>query len=464
MSEVAASDRTPLLLALGLGGLCALAVSVYSAPDAALAMAAFLVAVLVFFNRKAALYLIVPAMTLSPDIPMGGLPVRLEDLLMIPLAAGWLAHLCVAKERRGTPVDRLLIAYVLVGVAATIWGGYLGTAHLFTANKYVSATFHLLKRFEFVLLYFIVADTLETPKDVQRMTYVVLLSMVALSVMSLQSFLQNQQIALGPEGAPIHEPGMASLVAVGLAAGLARGASPRGKLFLGAVLAFAVAVLPLSLGRNYMAATLIILLYVGLRQQRWIFAVLPVIAVVAFLVYPTWVTSRILTLGHVFSPTYTVNQSPVAPTSVFYRVSAPLYYATLALGHSPIFGFGPGSRPLGSIDSEYVVQLFYTGLVGLFIFLSFGGRLIRMSRETQAMAGDHGHADLALGFQLVLAGYGIYSIFAASISPTHTGGPFFFIAGLAAVLHRSLARQPNQAVESYRAEGRSLERRMAEAS
>ena len=154
-----------------------------------------------------------------------GVPVRVEDLLMVPLAIGWLAHLCVTHEREGTPLDRLLIAYALVAFAATAWGMHLGTVHLFSVSKYVSSSFQVLKRVEFVLLFLIVADTVRTTRDVRTMSYVLIGSAVALSIYAAQQYANNGAIALGPEGAPIHEPGFASMLTVALALGMS-GARP----------------------------------------------------------------------------------------------------------------------------------------------------------------------------------------------------------------------------------------------
>jgi len=356
---------------------------------------------------------------------------------MVPLAIGWLAHLCVTHDRQRTPLDRLLIAYALVAFAATGWGMHLGTVHLLSVSKYVSSSFQVLKRVEFVLLFLIVADTVRTTRDVRTMSYVLLGSAVALSIYAAQQYANNGSIALGPEGAPIHEPGFASMLTVALALGMMRGATTSGKLMLAAVVLFGIATLPLSLGRNYIVATALILLYVGWKEQRWIFAVVPILVVLAFLVYPSGITQRISTLQNVLSTNTKLGNTAVAPTSVFFRAEAPLYYAKLALGHSAVFGYGMGVVPLGAVDSEYVIQLAYTGLAGLIIFLIIGVQLFRLTKEARLAANTPFDGGLAFGFQLVIAGYAIYSLFAASVSATHTGGPFFVVAALAGALLRS---------------------------
>jgi hypothetical protein len=305
---------------------------------------------------------------------------------------------------------------------------------LLTVSKYVSTPFFVLKRIELVLMFFIVADTLETLRDVRTMTYVFLASAVALSLFSVWQVHTNQAIALGPEGAPIHEPGFASMVTVALALGMMRGATPAGRIALAAIALFGVATLPLALGRNYMVATLLVLGYVAVREQRWMIVVLPVVIALALVVYPHGIVDRISSLSSVISTSSASGPTSTASASLFFRASAPFYYAAIVLGHSPLLGMGMGSVPLGAIDSEFVIQLYYTGLVGLAVFFLFGVRVWRLTQETQRMAVDPMDSALAYGFQLVLAGYAIYSVFASSISATHTGEPFFVMVGMAAAL------------------------------
>ncbi|HLJ60337.1 MAG TPA: hypothetical protein VKZ50_11465 [bacterium] len=458
MSGHASPGRAPLYIALGLGAIGALAALLLPGAQALLGMIAAAVAVLALLNTRIALYLIVPAMVLSPDLPMHGVAVRSEDLMMVPLVIGWLAHLCVSKMRRQTPFDRILIAYALVGILATVWGSLFGTVHLLTVNKYESSPLHMLKRVEFVALFLIAADTLETLSDVRKMVYVLLGSMVALSLYSLWQYHTNQSIAVGPEGAPYHEPGMASMVAVALALGLMRSSTPTGRVILGGIMMFAIATLPLALGRNYIVATLLILLYVGVKEQRWLLFAVPAIAALALLVYPEGVAHRIVTLQSVLSPDTSSGPTSTASASVFYRAQAPIYYALWALGTSPLLGLGMGSVPLGAIDSEYVTQLFYTGLIGLAIFVIFSMTLFRVIREMSRAATDPVSAGLVQGLGLIVVGYAFYSVFAASISATHTGSPFFVVVAVIGVLYRvlvpaSVTETPRERIGSRRSYG-----------
>ncbi len=437
MIERAEANTTPLLLTVGLGGLIAVSLLLQPPFQGAIVFVAVGAFVLAFFNRRIALYVIVPAMALSPDLPVLGIPVRAEDLLMIALAAGWLAHLCVSKDRQRTSLDNLLVAYFLVGLVATLWGGFQGSVNLFTTDKGLSAPFHLLKRLEFVLLFFIIADTLRTPGEARGFAYGLIASMTVFNIYSLVNYRLNRIAAVGPLGiSGFHEAGVASMIAVPFAISLIPACKLPVRFLVGAVLALSLLVLPLTLGRSFIAITVLILLYVGLFRQRWVLLV-PALMFLGLSLYPSNVTNRIITLQHVLKQDFVAEYED--EVGVRFRTAPPLKFATEALAYSPILGFGMASVSLGEIDSEYGSQLYYTGLVGLGILLLLGLRALRMATEVAAAARDPVDAALARGCQLALMGYAAYSVFGASVSTTHIGGFFFAIVGLIAVLHRSLA-------------------------
>ncbi len=432
-----------LLVAMGLGGLLTLFVALHPGPGIGLGVAAAGVTALAFFNRRAALYLIVPAIALTPEIPFLGVPLRLEDLLMVPLAAGWLAHQCLYKDRQPTVLDRVLLAYLIVGLIATVWGAYLGTVRFSVLSKDTAALFHLLKRLEFVLLVFIMCDTLTTAGDVRRLTYVLMASMCALSAFALVQYLLNpaaEHIAVGPAD-PGHEAGLASMINVALALSLLPAARRWARLLLIAIILFSVAVLPPTLGRNYIATTAIIMLYIGVFHQRWILLFFPLVWLVGLYVYPPEIVKHVLTLKSVFAPNATYAET--AGASLISRLAPPTFYGLLGLGYSPILGFGLASRSLGAFDSEYATQLFYTGLVGLAIFLTLGARLLRLTGEAVRAARTPLQAGVARGFHLIWIAYAVHSVFSPSISASRVGAIFFVVAGLLVALHRSLA-QPTE--------------------
>jgi hypothetical protein len=436
-------NAAPLLLAMGLGGLVAFVFSLQSGPWLGIGILAIAVTGLALFNRRATLYLIAPAIALTPELPFLGVPLRLEDLLMLPLAVGWLAHQCLFRDHRRTPLDRLLLAYLIVGLLATLWGGYLGSVHFGGLSKDTAAPFHMLKRLELLLLFFIISDTLTEARDVQRLTYVMIASMVALSAFALSQYFLNptvvteggaaEHIAVGPAD-PGHEAGFGSMISIALALSLLPAATRSAKLLLIAVVLFSVIALPPTLGRNYMATTAIVMLYIGLFRMRWILLFIPLAWLAALHLYPPEIVKHALTLQHVFAPD--TSGAATSGASVISRSAGPFFFGLLGLGYSPILGFGLASISLGALDSEYATQLYYTGLVGLAIFLLLGARLFRLTREAIQAARDPMQKAMANGFQLVWIAYAVHSVFSPGISASRVGAEFFFMSGLLVVLHR----------------------------
>ncbi len=438
-----------MLAALGLGGLLALFISLYPGPGITMGILGLIaagVAALAFFNRRAALYLMPPAIALTPELPLAGVPLRIEDLLMVPLAAGWLAHLCISKERQRTPLDGWLFAYLFIGLFATVWGANIGSVHIGALSKDAAAPFHLLKRLEFLLLFLIVCDTLRSAVDVRRMTYVLMASMIGLSAFAVLQYQSDGNIAVGPAD-PGHEAGLASMINVALGLSLLPAAKRGVKVLLIAIVVLSLAVLPSTLGRNYIATTTIVMLYIGVFHQRWVLVFFPLGWIAALHLYPPHVVQHVLTLSAVLSPDVTGGHSSGA--SLLSRAGPPATFGLLGLGHSPILGFGLASRSLGAIDSEYATQLYYTGLAGLAIFLMLGARLFGLTRAALSLAGDALNRGIARGFYLIWVAYAVHSAFSPGISASRVGAIFFLVAGLVIVLHRSLAHPVGEAAGEH---------------
>ncbi|HLY24656.1 MAG TPA: hypothetical protein VKT83_19480 [bacterium] len=444
------AERTPLMLALGLAGL--LGVFLVTQPPAVVGatLAAVVVLVLAFFNRMLALYAVAAAAAVSPEIIVGGTSthLRVDAVLMVVFAAVWLLKLAVSSERETSPLDRVVVAYVLVGFASILWGLYIGTAHLTLADKDLSAPLHFLERIEFAFLFFVLVDTLRTADDVRNFTYIMMAALVALSAYSVQQYFSGASpIAAAPGGAPVHEPGWASLLNVTFALSLLPAVRRPGKVLLLAIVCFSLAVLPLTLGRNFMVSTMFVIAFIGVTQQRWLLAFLP-LPLLSWMLYPKVFANRVLSLQHLFSLDPTGTQT--AGASLLSRVIAPVSYTMLSLGYSPLLGFGLAAQPLGAMDSEYVTQLYYTGVIGFVVFIALGSRLFRMSIQTVRAARDPVHCALARAYLLILIAYGFFSALSASISASRAGTFFFIIAGMTAALHRSVTQStsPGQAPPS----------------
>ncbi|MDR7443546.1 MAG: hypothetical protein QN193_10155 [Armatimonadota bacterium] len=399
--------------------------------------------VLAVLNPRGALFLIPPAMALGPEMPLGSVSVRPEDLMLVALVMGWAVRR-VGEKRRGTPLDAPLVVYVLAGIAATLWGAALGTANLWSTHPWTASGFHALKRLELVLLFFVITDLLHTLDDARKLTYVFMASLAALNVYALLRFHETGHMAMGPEGTPIHEPGLAAMLNVGLALGfLVASQRFRTSLLFGGLLLGSLYVLPFSLGRNFLVSTLAMLLLVGLSRKRSLLLLLPVGWFLVPVLFPEHVAARILSLREAFADV-PYSEAYGSGINLPQRFQPGLYYTSRALLQSPLLGWGLASVSLGSVDNEYALQLVTTGLLGFLVFLWIAVTLVRATRSAYraARASNSPALPLVAGLQNCLVGYGLYSLFSPSISAARAGAFFFLLVGLVAVVHRCV----NQAV------------------
>lgn len=396
-----------------------------------------LYALLALLNPQAALYFIPPAMALGPELPLGSVSVRPEDLMLAVVVIGWFLRRA-GTSRVPTPLDRPLVLYAAVGVVATLWGAAIGTANLWSTHPWSASGFHALKRIELVLLFFVLTDSVQTMDEARRLVYVFMASLAGLSAYSLTRFYDTGHIALGPEGTPIHEPGLAAMLNVGLALGFLTASQRfRTSALFGGVVLGSLYVLPHSLGRNFLVATAAMLLLVGLSRKRALLLLLPALWGIAPLVFPPHVVARIQSLRYAFVET-PYSETYGAGVNLYERIQPSLYYTSLALPQSPVFGWGLASVSLGSIDNEYALQLVTTGIVG---FLVFGWLVVALARTTRAayraaQAANSPALPIVAGLQNCLVGYGLYSLFSPSISAARAGAFFFLIVGLVAVVYR----------------------------
>jgi hypothetical protein len=420
----------------------------FASPEAKIVVG-LLYTVLAFVSPRAALFVILPTTAIAGELRAGSVLFRPDDVMMAILAISWVMRRLMSPPRPATPLDKPLLAYAAIGLVATLWGTAIGTADLTGLNKVTASGLHLLKRFEFVIYFFILTDVLRSVADVRRMLYVFMGSLVALSIFSFGRFQATGTIALGPEGTPIHEPGLASMLNIGLALGLiVTSRSVRTNILAGALLLASLWVLPFSLGRNYLSATALMIVIVLFSRKRAMAFMLPLFVVLFYAamlalpstgLFPTNVGQRFSTLGSVFT-----SHASASGVSLVDRLGPAVAHSWEVITSSPLVGWGLGSIALGSMDSEYATQMVYTGILGFAIFIWLVVRIARMvgTAYDVAQAQDSPARPWIAGLQHCLLGYALYSTFSPSISAARAGAFFFTVLGLAAVLYHQVVERP----------------------
>jgi hypothetical protein len=197
--------------------------------------------------------------------------------------------------------------------------------------------------------------------------------------------------------------------------------------------------LPFSLGRNFIVSTIAMLGLVAFSQKRALLLLLPIAWIAAPVVLPPHVLDRLASVRFAFTER---PAERVAGASIYVpsRLAPGLAYGEEVATSSPLLGWGLGSVPLGSVDSEYAGQFIATGFVGFFAFLWLILRIWRVTRDAYraAWAQDSPALPFIAGLQHALLGYALYSVFSPSISAARAGAFFYTIVGLIAVLYRAL--------------------------
>jgi len=138
-------------------------------------MGALVIFIITFLNTEIGLYILILSMLLSPEIGAGtitggggsgrGVAIRLDDLLLVIIGFSWFAKSAVHKDLglfRKTPLNRPIAYYIAVCVFSTTLGVLLGNADPKTGF------FFVLKYFEYFIVFFMVANHLETEEQVKR--------------------------------------------------------------------------------------------------------------------------------------------------------------------------------------------------------------------------------------------------------------------------------------------------------
>ncbi|MFO7899314.1 MAG: O-antigen ligase family protein [Planctomycetota bacterium] len=131
---------------------------------------------LCFAQVKLVLYVLIFACLFSPELQIGTVlgraskrpvTIRVEDILLVVIVITWFARAAVSKElglMLRTPLNRPILAYALLCVLATLLGfGYGWVEPSFGPPLFV------LKYIQYFVLFFVVVNYIETPRDLRRL-------------------------------------------------------------------------------------------------------------------------------------------------------------------------------------------------------------------------------------------------------------------------------------------------------
>jgi len=434
----------PLLIVLFLLITFAIMIPVLSTTKTIVLAAGLVVFVASFASTEIALYILIFSMLLSPEFMIGatggaslgrGVTLRLDDFMLIIIGFSWLAKMSINKELGlflRTPLNRPIAYYIVICLVSTLFGSMFGRVHLKVGF------FFVLKYFEYMIIYFMVVNHLESKRQVRYFLWAMLLTCAIVSVIGIIQIPTGGRITAPFEGAS-GEPntlGGYLLLMVSVVAGLfLTSPSFRNRLIYGLlILLFTIPLIYTQSRTSYLAIIPAVMTFLWLSEKRNLaLAVLILIGISLPFMAPKVAKERV---------SYTFNQGRERidvveiggiklDTSTSARVASWRNASRDWIRH-PLLGYGvTGYR---FVDAQYIRVVTETGLLGLITFLFLILAMFRRTLNTFRESDDSFYSGLSLGFLAGFIGLLFHSIGANTFIIVRIMEPFWFIAAMVSMI------------------------------
>lgn len=418
-----------------------------------LALAIFIIS---FIKIEWGLYLLIFSMLLSPELNISeatraslgrGITLRFEDFLLVVIGLSWFAKNAVNKELGlflKTPLNIAILFYVSICLLSTGVGIFAGRVAPKTGLLFV------LKYIEYFIIFFMIVNHVKDKDQVKRLIFCLLLTCLITSIIGIIQIPGGGRTSAPFEG-EIGEPNTLGgyLLFIGaIATGLiVKSENQRLKILL---LILILIIVPAFLFTQSRSS------YIGLIPTCFMFALFSkrrTIAVglitVAFLLSPFLLPSQIKNrILYTFTQPERSDQVELGGLRLDTSTSARLISVKNILKNfpkHPIVGYGVGGY--GFTDSQFPRILIETGIVGLIAFIYLLYSIFRMAINRMKEVKIPEFKGLALGFLVGFVGLFFHSLGANTFIIVRIMEPFWFLAGIIAVLpalERQSQAQPRE--------------------
>jgi O-antigen ligase len=407
-------------------------------------IAAVVVFIVCFVNTEASLYLLILSMLLSPEIGMGGLAdpsgatvrrgvtIRTEDLLLLVMCFAWLVRSAVHKDLgliRSTPLNGPIAWYTLACIFAT------GMGFIYGYVNGVTGIFYVLKYIEFFVVYFIVANNIESRDRIWRLTVVMLATALVISLIAIAQIPSGGRVTAPFEGERAEPNTLGGyLLFIGcITSGLLLGLRDRmSKMLLAGLLVLMFVPFLATLSRGSFLALPVASIALASLKRRARFgmiAVFVLLAAIGTVAMPQVVKDRIM---------YTFNQGETSHHQVQIgnvrldsSTSARLDSWGVAVSDwadSPVWGYGITGYAF--LDAQYFRILAETGIVGAVTFIALIVAVYRQGFGLYHATTDPLYFGLSIGLISGLTALLVHGISANTFAIVRIMEPFWLFAGL----------------------------------
>ena len=403
-------------------------------------VAGMVIFIISFVSTEFGLFILIFSMLLSPEFVVGttggaslgrGVTLRLDDFLLVIIGFSWLAKMSIHKELGlflRTPLNKPIAFYIIICLVSTLFGAIFGRVNL------VTGFFFVLKYFEYMIVYFIVANHLESNKQVQNYLWAMLITCAIVSLIGIAQIPEGHRVSApfeGEAGEPNTFGGylvfMLSIV-VGL---FLTTPSFRNQLIYGALaVLFATPLFYTQSRSSYLAVIPAMLTFLLLSEKKqWILAAILLLGITLPFIAPQAAKERVM-----YTFTQGQRQKNVVDvggvkldTSLSARIVSWREAARDYINH-PFMGYGvTGYRFL---DAQYARVALETGLLGVFFFFILLYTIFRQTYDSFKVAEDPGQRGLAMGFLAGFSGLLFHAIGANTFIIVRIMEPFWFVTAM----------------------------------
>jgi O-antigen ligase len=403
-----------------------------------------LIFVCTFIWPEAALYLVIFSMLLSPEIIVGeiggkatlerGITLRLEDFLLLFIGLSWFARTAVDKTTglfKKTPLNQPIAAYILVCFLATLWGKLTGHVQ----GK--AGFFFVLKYFEYMIVFFMVVNYVNTPEQAKRLLFCLFLTCFIVSIWGLLQIPSGIRVSApfeGDTGEPNTFGGYLVFMGAITLALIDNLKDLRVRASLTVVLMLVLICLLYTQSRaSYLAVIPACLVFSLFSRRRfYILTGLIVVAALSPIIVPRVAKERV---AYTFTQPEESGQIQFGKLRLDTSSSARIIgfrEALLAWRKSPFIGYGvTGFR---FMDAQYPRILVETGIIGMLAFLWLIYSLFRVGIMTWRDSHDELLRGLSVGLTAGLVGLLVHAIGANTFIIVRIMEPFWFLTGIIVAL------------------------------
>lgn len=396
-----------------------------------------------FVNIEIGLYILILSMSLSPEFLAGqttgaslgrGVTLRYEDFLLIIIGGSWFAKNAVFKELglfRKTELNFPIIIYMVACIVSTGFGIMAGNVSPKTGF------FYLLKYVEYFIIFFVIVNHVENTNQIKRFIFFLFLTCFIVSVIGILQIPGGGRVSAPFEG-EVGEPNtfggylvLTLSIIIGIIANID---NKNQKRVLYLLIVFIIPPLLYTQSRSsYLSGFFVALCFVMFSKKRLLYISAMILMVIfSPFIMPKAVKERVL---------YTIAQKPeagqiqIGDVRIDTSTSARLISWKNAVKdwtNHPIFGYGITGYAF--IDAQFPRVLVEIGAVGLFSFIYLLYSIGKMALRNLAEIEDPFSKGIAYGFFAGFIGLIVHSVGANTFIIVRIMEPFWFYAGIVAVL------------------------------